>query len=101
MNAFWTSLLKRFLGLAGKLFAQVVGDLKDRGAFDRAVDLAQATVNSLAGDTTLDNDAKRKMAIDALRVALKAEGKLVRDSLLGLAVELAVSAGKAAAGNQG
>lgn len=96
MNAMWMGLLKRFLGLAGKLFAQTVSNLKDRGAFDRAVDLAQVTVANLAGDHSIDNDTKRRLAIAGLRTALAAEGRVVRDSLLALAVELAVNAGKAA-----
>jgi hypothetical protein len=96
MKGWLIALLTRLLGAAGQLFGQVMTDLRDRGAFNRAVDLAQVTVSRLAGDTSIDNETKRRLAIEGLRTALQMEGKLVRDSLLGLAVELAVTAAKAA-----
>lgn len=90
----WTALIKTLLGRAGVLLALTLGRLRERGAFERALDLAEATVRSLNGDTSLDNDGKRQAAIDGLARALAAEGRELRDSLLALAVELAVSAAK-------
>lgn len=92
----WNSIIKAFLGRAGVLLAGVLGRLRERGAFERAVELAEATVRSMSGDESLDNDAKRRAAINALSRALSAEGRELRHHLLALAVELGVAAMKAA-----
>lgn len=101
MKVWLAGLMARLLGAAGKLFGQVMTDLRNQGAFDRCVELAQVTVERLAGDHSIDNQTKRQMAMDGIARALAAENKVVRDSLIALAIELAVSASKAAIEPQG
>ena len=95
MGAFWQTLLMRFLGLAGKLLAQVLRDLNDRGTFERVVELAQLWVARVDGSAG-DNAVKRKAAFDGIARDLAAEGGTMRDSAINLALELALSGLRAA-----
>lgn len=94
MSVWLTTFLARLWGSAGTLFARTMANLQNAGAFDRAIELATVTVERMAGDTSLDNATKRNLAMDAIARALAVEGRTLCDSLVALAVELAVNAAK-------
>jgi hypothetical protein len=98
MKAWLLSMLIKTWGLAGSLFARTMANLRDAGTFDRALELATVWVARLAGDTSVDNATKRNVAMDEIAKSLAREGRTLRDSLVALAIELAVNAAKASAG---
>ncbi len=95
-RAMLNTILRMILGELGPLLELVLTTLTDRGTMDHVVDLARAEVRKLEGDTTLDGDAKRKAASAAIVDDLKTAGKTVAPVLINLAIEVAVSALKAA-----
>lgn len=90
-------LVQILLGLAGQLLTQIFGFLIEKGTFNQVLQLAQAEVNKLGGNTSLDNDQKRAAALTALKSQAKELGIEVGESALNLAIEFAVNAAKAQA----
>lgn len=94
----WNLILKAALGELGPLIAAVVQALQNRKVLDLAVGFAGAEVQRLAGDTSLDNEAKRRTAAQGVQAAVKAAGYDIAGSLANLVVEAAVNAMKAKVG---
>lgn len=92
MGSGWQGMLvSALLGLAGEILRYILGRLRDRRLFERALRLAELHVARLDGDDTLDKKLKRERVADALTQDLKAVGIELTDSLINLAVELAVN----------
>ena len=88
-------LLNALLGLAGPLLLKIITSFVEKRVFNKAIELAKVEVDKLTGQAGMDNDAKRQAAVGSLKLALKEMGIVLRDSLLNLAVEMAVVAAKA------
>lgn len=71
-------MLKFFLGLVLNI---ILGSLKS---------VLLKNIESVNAEN-LTNDEKRKVIFDKLKIDAKAEGKVMRDSLLNLAIEAGVS----------
>ena len=90
-------IIQLLLGAIGPLLLAIIKDLRDRGAFDHAVEFARICVAKLAKDEVMGNDAKRKIATEAVKADLKAVGKDLADRSVSLAVEIAYNALRAGA----
>lgn len=84
-------LIRALLGVAGTILQLIITRLTEKKVFDRALNFARLHVPRLASIDTMTNEQKRTQAIDLVRKDLKDLGMTVRDVLLGVAVELAVS----------
>ena len=85
------AILKALFGAIGQVLANLFAQLTSRDTFNKALELAQMHVSALQGNETLDNEQKRVAAVKAMKTDLKAMGLTLRDSLINLAIELAVS----------
>ena len=90
-------LIKTLLGAAGQLLDTILKQLISANVFGQVLTLVQVEVQKLEGNTSLDNEAKRKAATAAVKTSLKAVGVQAGDSALNLALELAVAGIRASA----
>ena len=92
-------LLQLLFGYAGRLLQVVLQQLADRHVFDKVLQLAETYVNKLDGQEDLSNAEKRNAALRGIKADLAGTGVTVRDSLLNLGLELALSALRAKQGS--
>lgn len=84
-------LVRRLLGAAGALLLAVIDTLVQRRTMDTVAEYAKAWVATFQGNSTLSNEAKRQRAADNIRADLRSLGYTVADSVINLAIELAVT----------
>jgi hypothetical protein len=92
-------MLKRvvqfILGQAGKYLALIMSRVGDKQVLDAVLAVAMKHVRDLFDKDTYTNAQKRSMAFDSIVSDLKPVGLQVGESLINLAIELAVNAIKA------
>jgi len=93
-------LMRMLLKLAPAVFQIIIDvfkNLHSKGALERAVTLARMHVENFDKSSLMSNSEKREHVSAALKKNLRAAGIEARDSLVNLAIELAVNAVKAEA----
>lgn len=87
----WARILSLLLGRAGVLLQLVLTRLVERNTFNEVLELAERTVAQYVGRSDLTGDAKRAAVAAEVKADLRAIGKEVLDSLVNLAIELALA----------
>ena len=88
----WTWLAKFALGLAGEILLYILGRLREKKIFDQALALAEEHCRNLdKADESVSNEDKRRMAAESLKESLKRLGYELKDTMLNLAIEMAVN----------
>ena len=92
MSAFIKALIRRWLGDAGLALMDTLRDPAVADAFNQALRLAQMYVVKLAGQTSLDGDAKKAAAATAIKKDLASAGTTLANHLVNKAIEDALAA---------
>lgn len=87
-------ILSLLLGALGPLLLHIIQTFVQKDILERAVGLARLEVERLMGDTSIDNQQKRDTARAFVRSQLKTVGMEITESVLNMAVEMAVVAVK-------
>jgi hypothetical protein len=89
------TIIRLLLGLAGQALYAIIDALVQKGRMDRLIEIARFHVQRLTGVSELSNVEKRQKAVEAVIKDAQDAGMPSRESVVNLAIELAVGETKA------